>query len=213
MSSRPKKTQPRPASRFCLITPAITDPAGFSAALQTACAAGDIAAVLLRLAAADERTLINRAKLLAPVAQAARAAVLLDGHADLVARAGADGAHLSGLSDFDAARAHLKPDRIAGVGALASRHDAMLAAEGGADYVMFGGADADPTATHERIAWWAEVFEIPCIGFAAHRAEAATLAAAGADFVALGFVFNDARGPAAALTEAAQDLLLLETTP
>ena len=35
----------------------------------------------------------------------------------------------------------LKPERIVGVGGLATRHDAMLAAEQGADYVMFGEPD------------------------------------------------------------------------
>ena len=43
--------------------------------------------------------------------------------------------------DFSAAVASLKPDRIAGCGGLATRHDAMLAAESGADYVMFGEPD------------------------------------------------------------------------
>ena len=56
----------------------------------------------------------------------------------LAARAGADGAHLTGIEAFAAALGALKPDRIAGAGGLRSRHDAMLAAEAGADYVMFG---------------------------------------------------------------------------
>ena len=67
----------------------------------------------------------------------------------------------------------------------------MLAAEAGADYVMFGEPDAElPPALlrgdRERVAWWAEVFEIPCVGFAATLDEVAPLAAAGADFVAVG---------------------------
>ena len=48
----------------------------------------------------------------------------------------------------------------------------MLAGERGADYVMFGEPDADgqrPSfeAIIERIEWWAEVFDVPCVGFAA----------------------------------------------
>ena len=70
------------------------------------------------------------------------AALLIDGHAELVARAGADGAHLTGIAAFSEALERLKPERIAGVGGLASRHDAMVAAERGADYVMFGEPDA-----------------------------------------------------------------------
>ena len=59
----------------------------------------------------------------------------------------------------------------------------------------------------DRVAWWAEVFEIPCVGFAASVEETEQLAAAGADFVALGdAVFGDARGPAVAMAEAARRL-------
>ena len=60
-------------------------------------------------------------------------ALLLDGRPELAARAGADGAHLPGIEALTAAIGALKPERIAGAGGLKSRHDAMLAAEGGAD--------------------------------------------------------------------------------
>ncbi len=107
------------------------------------------------------------------------------------ARAGADGAHLNGIEAFLEAVPALKPDRIAGCGGIHSRHDAMLAAETGADYLMFGEPDAGgrrPTfdAILERVAWWAEVFEIPCVGFAGSLDEVGPLSAAGADFVAVG---------------------------
>ena len=64
--SRPKQADPRPAPRLYLVTPRVADAAAFGAPLAAALAAGDVAAVLLRLAEADERTLINRAKELAP---------------------------------------------------------------------------------------------------------------------------------------------------
>ena len=132
MASRPKHAQPRPAPRFYLVTPRLTDAQAFSTSLATALAGADVAAVLLRLADADERTLINCAKTIAPVVQNNGAALLLDGHADLVARAGADGAHLTGPVQFSEAIERLKPERIAGAGGLATRHDAMSAAELGA---------------------------------------------------------------------------------
>ena len=157
MASRPKNPAPRPAPRLYLMTPPVADASAFSDQLASALDAGDVAAVLLRLAEADERTLINRVKALAPAVQDKGAALLLDGRANLVARGGADGAHLSGIADFTAALETLKPERIAGAGGLASRHDAMLAAEQGADYVMFG--EPDPTgkcpafaAVEERVA-------------------------------------------------------------
>jgi thiamine-phosphate pyrophosphorylase len=206
----------RPAPRLYLVTPPVAEPAGLSDALAAALGAADVAAVLLRLAATDDRTLINRVKALAPIVQDKGAALLLDGHPDLVARSGADGAHLTGIAAFQEALALLKPARIAGCGALETRHDAMLAAEADADYVMFGEPDAQgrkPSfdAVLDRVTWWAEVFEIPCVGFAATVAEAEQLAAAGADFVAVGdCVFGDARGPAVAIAETARRLALAE---
>ena len=172
MTSRPNKVEPRPAPRLYLVTPRIEDATAFSAPLAAALAAGDVAAVLLRLAPADERTQINCAKALGAIVQNKDVALLLDGHAELVARAGADGAHLTGLAEFTEAIGQLKPERIAGAGGLITRHDAMAAAEASADYVMFGEPDETgerPSfeAIEERVAWWAEVFEAPCVGFAA----------------------------------------------
>jgi thiamine-phosphate pyrophosphorylase len=213
MSTRPKKAEPRPAPRLYLITPPLADAAAFSTQLAQALDAGDIAAVLVRLGEGNERSLINRVKALCPVVQDKGAALLLDGHVDLVARAGADGAHLNGLDAFTAAIGRLKPERIAGVGGLASRHDAMTAAEAGADYAMFGEPDAAGArpsfaAVEDRVAWWAEVFEIPCVGYAAAPDEVAPLVKAGADFVALGDWLW--REPGKTVADAARQLRLPE---
>ena len=218
MAPRPKQAEPRPAPRLYLVTPRVADATAFAASLAAALAAGDVAAVLLRLAAADERALINIAKTLAPVAQDKGVALLLDGHADLVARAGSDGAHLTGMAEFGAAFDILKPDRIAGVGGLTTRHDAMSAAEQGADYVMFGEPDAEGVrpafaAIEERVAWWAEVFETPCVAFAASIEEVAPLVTAGADFIALGdWIWRDPRAATATIADAAQHMRLPEPT-
>lgn len=196
--------------RLYLVTPQIDDAAGLARALDSVLPVADIAAVLLRLAAAGERELINRVKAIAPAAQDRGVALLLDGHADIVARAGADGAHLTGIAAVRDGIAALRPDRIAGAGGLATRHDAMLAGEAGADYVMFGEPDTTghrPSfeAVLERVAWWAEVFQPPCIGFAGAPDEVAALAKAGADFVALGdWVWTTTVGPAAAVVTASQ---------
>ena len=130
MASQRKPAEPRrPAPRLYLVTPPADDVARLADGLADALAAGDVAAVLLRLPDADERTLITGIKTLAPIVQARDAALLLDGHPELVARSGADGAHLTGIEAFSAAVGSLKPDRIAGCGGTHTRHDAMLAAE------------------------------------------------------------------------------------
>ncbi len=205
-----KQAPPRPAPRLYLATPEVNDPSQLASQLPDLLAAADVAAVLLRLKPTDQRTMISRVKMLAPVVQNAGAALLLDGHVELVARAGADGAHLNSLAALEDALPSLKPDRIAGVGGLATRHDSMAAGERGADYVLFGepyanGQRPSTEAIAERLQWWDELFEPPCIGFAASREEAAEFATAGADFVLVGdFIWADPRGAKAALADAAQ---------
>ncbi|MGC4009831.1 MAG: thiamine phosphate synthase [Pseudomonas sp.] len=129
-------------------------------------AAHDIAALLVRLAPADERTTTSRLKAIAPAVQQAGTAMLVDGHVGLVARAGADGVHVSGVEAMQDALPLTKSGRMVGVGGLHTRHDAMVAGEAGADYVLFGEPGqtwpcAAPDAIYDRLQWWAEVFEPP----------------------------------------------------
>src|SRR6266853_3879616 len=173
-----KPDPPRPVPRLYLATPEVDDPSSLAAGLPGLLAAADVAAVLLRLKPTDQRTMISRVKALAPAIQNHGAALLLEGHVELVARAGADGAHLTGIAALEEALPSLKPDRIAGVGQLPTRHDSMMAGELGADYVLFGEPDAkgqrpSAEAIAERVQWWAELFEPPCVGFAVSREEAA----------------------------------------
>ena len=206
-------------SRLYLITPALADAASFVSTLAAALDAADVAAVLLRLEDADERSLIDRAKTIAACVQRRDVALLIDGHPGIVTRAGADGAHLPGVAALTGAIGALKPDRIAGVGGLHSRHDAMLAGEAGADYVMFGEPDRRGRrpplpALQERLEWWAQLFEPPCIGYAASLDEVAPLAQAGADFVALGdWIWTHAQGPAFAIVAAAHRLAAAASGP
>jgi thiamine-phosphate pyrophosphorylase len=186
----------------------VDDPSPLIDALPGLLAEVDVAAVLVRLKSTDQRTMISRVKALAPAVQDAGAAILLKDLVELVARSGADGAHLTGIEAMTEALPSLRPDRIVGVGGLATRHDSMTAGEAGADYVLFGEPDArgqrpSTDAIAERLAWWAELFEPPCVGFAASRDEAGEFAAAGADFVLVGdYIWADPRGAATALKEA-----------
>jgi thiamine-phosphate pyrophosphorylase len=203
-----KSPPPRPAPRLYLATPVVDDPASLLAELPALLAAADVAAVLVRLKETDQRTMISRIKALAPIVQKAGAALLVDGHPEIVARGGADGAHLPGIAALKEAMPSLKPDRIAGVGGLTTRHHSMDAGELGADYLLFGEPDANgqrpsAQAITERLDWWAELFEPPCVGFAVTFEEAHDFAASGADFVLVGdLVWSDSRGPKAALIEA-----------
>lgn len=210
LSTKPatKPAPARPAPRLYVATPLLDDPSALVAELPGLLASADVAAVLVRLKDTDQRTMISRVKALAPAVQGTGAALLIEGHVELVARSGADGAHLTGIAALEDAMPSLKPERIAGVGGLATRHDSMAAGEMGADYVLFGEPDArgqrpSAQAIAERLDWWAELFEPPCVGFAASFEEAYEFAAAGADFVLVGdIVWADPRGPKAALGDA-----------
>jgi thiamine-phosphate pyrophosphorylase len=205
---------PEPIARLYLVTPMIDDAQRFAPALSQACAAGEVAAVLLRLAAGEERALTNVVKALAPAVQQRGAAVLVStpGETDLASvatRGGADGVHVLGANPglVKALRERLK-DRSIGAGGLRSKDDAMAMGEAGADYLMFGEPRPDGSlplldAVVERAAWWAEIFETPCVAFAPSLADLPRLAATGAEFVALGdavWMHND--GPAAAVRAA-----------
>src|SRR5256885_12374509 len=83
----------------------------------------------------------------------------------------------------------------------------MAAGEAGADYVLFGEPDKNGqrpsvAAIGERLEWWAELFEPPCVGFAVSPEEAYEFAAAGADFVLVGgFIWGGPPGAADFLEE------------
>jgi thiamine-phosphate pyrophosphorylase len=199
----------RPPARLILITPLIGEAAAFANLLSAASAAGDIAAVIARFSPASDSELSAGAHALLPVVQEQNIAFLLQGRADLVVKIGADGAHLSGMQALRDALPILKPKLIAGAGGLVTRDDAMSAGEAGADYVMFGEPDTagkSPSlqAIVERVAWWAEIFEVPCVAFAETADQAAELARAGADFIALSAaVWNDRERVETVIAEAA----------
>jgi thiamine-phosphate pyrophosphorylase len=192
----------REAARLYLITPPLGEPDAIADGLADALNATDVAAVLVRLEEGDPAALLARIQVLRILIQSNGAALLLDGHPELVKPAQADGAHLTGTEAFSRATAALKPAFIAGCGGLTTRHEAMLAGESGADYVMFGEPNGQSRpgfdAVLERVTWWSEIFQIPCVGYAATADEAAALADAGADFVAVdATVWGDPRTLAA----------------
>ena len=109
MASRGKPAEPRrPAPRLYLVTP--RDSAWPADVLAQALGAADFAAVLLRLPDGEERRQVDHIRSLAPAVQEHGAALLVDGHPRLAARAGADGAHLDGVESLKAALSMLKPD-------------------------------------------------------------------------------------------------------
>jgi thiamine-phosphate pyrophosphorylase len=195
------------APRLYLITPAVGDGAALAPALDAALGACDIACVLLRTAAAMDATArCETVALLAGLAQRHGVACLVENDIALARLARTDGVHMAATDPaLASALQALHPAHIVGVGGLTTRDAAMAAGEAGVDYLMFGGPTdaAAHAAIVERVAWWAEIFNVPCVGYAADLAGIADLVLAGADFIALcDAVFADPRGAAVALREA-----------
>jgi thiamine-phosphate pyrophosphorylase len=200
-------------ARVVLFAPRDVSAAEAAAALDDALQGGTVDAVIVTLPEGDDRSKINFAKTVGAIVQARGAAVLLCDAFDLVARAGADGVHLSHPATLHEALAMLRPlERSVGVAGLRARHDSMEAAELGADYVMFGEPRPDgsvPSVSQvlERAAWWAELFNTPCVAHADHLADVTTLAATGAEFISLGSaVFSAAEGPREAVAKVIEQL-------
>jgi len=178
-------------TRLILVTPVIEDAVEFAPLLEQACRAGDVAAVIVKVAPDDEVIALSAIRILSTHLEGTGAVVLLANLPGLVDAAGADGAHFSDLDRLQSTRTSLAAGRLTGVAGLHSRHDAMVASELGVDYVMFGEPDANGrrpglSALVERVSWWAEIFQVPCVAFAGSLEEAQQLAQARADFVALG---------------------------
>jgi thiamine-phosphate pyrophosphorylase len=177
----------KPRCRLYLQLPG-TLTAKLEAQLAQALAKADVACVLLGhdAQAIDQ----DRAGQLIDLVQTAGAACLIETDVVLAESLGADGVHLAADPDsYRAARALLGDSASIGVGCGLKRHEAMLLAELGADYVAFAPSsssnidDVDDCA--ELIAWWAEIFVVPCVAYNIDGTDTAQkLAALGADFIA-----------------------------
>lgn len=209
--------------RLYLITPAaLPDLPGFTELLARALDAGDVAALQLRLKDVPDDAVLRAAEALLPVAHRHNVALVMNDRMDLAKRAGCDGVHLGqGDGDPVAARKLLGAEAMIGVTCHASRHLAMQAGEAGADYVAFGAffpTDTKPTqhvAEVELLAWWSEMFEIPCVAIGGIGASnCAPLVRAGADFLAVvGAVWNHPEGPAAGVRAMNTAIKASETAP
>jgi thiamine-phosphate pyrophosphorylase len=160
--------------------------------LSAAIHAAPISSVLLRISPGSD---FDRAALPALIALTRKngIAALIEAAQGDTPLLGADGVHVPWSPDLVRTFKTLRqtmPGIIIGADAGRSRHEAMELGEAGADYVAFGipphVGDREKAAERQLglIAWWAELFELPCVAFDVPDAEAAhALAAAGADFI------------------------------
>lgn len=171
--------------------------ADFAVKLEQALAAGDVGAFQLRLKDASDAAIIAAIELLKPICAAHGVAFILNDRVDLANAYALDGVHL-GQDDMPLAeaRAQLGAQRAIGISCHDSRHLAMEAGEGGADYVAFGAFHATQSKTPDKLArygtptlellqWWATFTTVPCVAIGGMTPQnCGPHVAAGADFIA-----------------------------
>ena len=207
-----KRNDRRPPCQLYLVSP-LDVTGGFADRLARALDAGPVAAFQFRVKDIDQHAAAALAEPLQRICADREVAFIVNDSIALAKRLGADGVHL-GQQDGDPreARDALGPDAQIGVTCHDSRHLAMEAGEGSADYVAFGAFY--PTTTKEVehrpdpsiLSWWATMFEIPSVAIGGITpVNAPPLVTAGADFLAVcGAVWG---GDEAAAVKAFGDVL------
>jgi thiamine-phosphate pyrophosphorylase len=181
--------------RLCLVGPPEAGES-FAAELDAALAVEGPAAFLLRPSQQADAVAHDLRRLCA-----GRVAFLVQDDLDLAFTLRADGVHLGDPARVREARARLGPDRLLGASCGHSRHAAMLAGDDGADYIAFGEVGRPPRPSLlELIAWWNELFVLPCLAEGAFdRGDVGRLARA-ADFIGVSdAVWRDPEGAAAGM--------------
>lgn len=191
-ASAAESSPPGHPSQIYLISP-LEVGGPFPDRLARALDAAPVAAFQFRVKGLDEHTAARLAEPLQRICAARDVAFIVNDSIALAGRLGADGVHL-GQRDGTVAEARERLGRQAQIGVTchASRHLAMEAGEAGADYVAFGAffpsttKAAEHRAEPELLAWWQELFELPCVAIGGITPEnCAVLVRAGADFLAV----------------------------
>lgn len=152
-----------------LITPSEFEISTYPDQLAACLDAVDVACVRLSLGTTDEMRISKAADALRMVTHERDVALVIDSHIQMVERLGLDGVHLTDSArSVKKTRKDLGDDAIIGAFCGASRHDAMTAAELGADYVSFGPVGATPLGDGTRaeldlFEWWSKMIEVPVV--------------------------------------------------
>jgi len=137
------------------------------------------------------------------IAHAQGLPVLISDAPELAHATGADGVHIPANEErYAQCRKMLGPDAMIGAGCGTSKHDGLVLAELGADYIAFGPepGQGETQDIIEVISWWQQVCEPPVV--ALHSGgwdNAAALVDAGADFINVSTLIWDAGDREAAM--------------
>jgi thiamine-phosphate pyrophosphorylase len=199
------------STELYLIAPPDAAADAFGQALLPIFGVATIAALLLPRGVRSDAGYRVFVSAVAPIAQEAGCAVLIEGAPRDALALGVDGIHLAETTPADvrtaiAAAAAAQPGLIVGVGGVTTRHDAMTLGELGPDYIMFGPLSGVTAPDIRELAgWWAETMEIPGV-LSDPAAAAETADAAGCEFLALSDSVFEAADPASVVAAIAAHL-------
>jgi len=191
-------------TKLYLISPANINVDEFALSLEEVISTGLVACFQLRLKNIKDEYIIEVSKILKPICHKYDVPFILNDRLDLADKVKADGVHL-GEDDGSIldARKLLGPKAIIGASCYNSKHQAMKAAEEGADYVAFGAffdtktKDPKTQAKITIIKDWVLISNIPCVAIGGIDASnCQELVDAGADFLAVvGSIWNSNNNP------------------
>ena len=191
-------------TKLYLISPANINVDEFTLSLEEVLSTGLVACFQLRLKNKKDAYIIAVSKILKPICSKYDVPFILNDRVDLAYKVKADGVHL-GEHDGSIldARKLLGPEAVIGASCYDSKHQAMKAAEEGADYVAFGAffdtktKDPKTKAKINIIKDWALISNIPCVAIGGIDAiNCQELVDAGADFLAVvGSIWNSNNNP------------------
>jgi len=155
--------------KLYIISPPIVDPLNFPNQLSEILESNEISCFRLSLASKDEDAIIRIADTLRELLHARNIPLIIEDHYKLVKKIGLDGVHLTdGARSVKYVRKELGADYIIGSYCSTSKHNGLLAAENGADYISFGPLENDglgnsKSVPKEIFEWWSEIIEVPVV--------------------------------------------------
>ena len=198
------------STKLYLITPSKININKFSVSLDEVLKTSLVSCLQLRLKDVKDKDIIEAARILKPICNNYDVPFILNDRLDLVRELEVDGVHL-GQEDasISEARKLLGPNAIIGASCYNSKHQAMEAAEAGANYVAFGAFFDTKTknpktrAKINTIKDWVFISNVPCVAIGGiNPSNCIELVSAGVDFLAvIGCIWNSNEDPKSAINK------------
>jgi len=198
------------STKLYLITPPKININKFAISLSEVLKTSLVSCLQLRLKDIKDKDIIEAARILKPICSNYNVPFILNDRLDLVRELETDGVHL-GQEDasISEARKLLGPNAIIGASCYNSKHQAMEAAEAGANYVAFGAFFDTKTknpktrAKINTIKDWVFISDVPCVAIGGiNPSNCIELVSAGVDFLAvIGCIWNSNEDPKSAINK------------